>query len=368
MARQARNEITITDINDGTNPITAFMSNANHTFVANTAGTVSNVAGFTSTLNVFVGSVQAGYVATLGTTANTFTITDVSYVGTPMGWTTPARTNATIRVPSIATAHATEAVIRVTFDVRTPTATVEDLEVDVSLSIVTEGAGGAVVGLTPNKQTFTANPAGTADAGQDAVEVGVATQGNVGNLTVSVSQDGGAFVAQTTTGAGTGQIAGFDTDDTGAFQTGTIPNQFARLQVTSANLGTNDSIAIRVTGVSAGVDTINIFKVRQGVTGEAALIVSITSSDGTSFRGGQGTAKTLTANVTDAATGGLPTGTLTYTWTRANGAQVRVTSASDRTVIPSGGVPATGTGFTDIIVGAEDVSVQERFGVLVEES
>ena len=368
MARQARNEITITDINDGTNPVTAFMTNANHTFVANTAGTVSDVAGFMSTLTVFVGSVQASYVASIGTTANTFAITSTAYVGTPMGWTTPARTDDTIRVPSIATSHATEAVIRVTFSVRTPTTTITGLTVDVSLSIVTEGAGGAVVALTPNKQTFTANSAGTADAGQGAVEIGVDIQGNVGNLSVQVSQDGGAFNTRTTTGSGEGQIAGFDTDTAGAFQTGTIPNSFARLQITSANLGANDSMAIRVLGASAGVDTINIFKVRQGVTGDAALIVSIESSDGTSFRGGMGTAKTLTAIVTDAATGGTPSGTLTYTWTRANGAQVRVTSASDRTVIASGGVAATGTGFNTIIVGPEDVSVQERFGVLVEES
>ena len=368
MARQARQEITLTDLNDGTNPVTAFMTNANHTFVASTAGTVSDVAGFTSTLTVFVGSSQATYVSTLGTVSNTFTITDVSYVGSPMGWTTPSRSDATISIPSISSSHATEAVIRVTFSVRTPTATITGLVVDVSLTIVTEGAGGAVVNLTPNKQTFTANPAGTADAGQDPVVIGVATQGNVGNLSVQVSQDGGAFTTVTTTSTAQGGIAGFDTDTAGAFQTGTIPNAFARLQFTSANLGTNDSVAIRVVGANAGTDTINVFKVRQGTAGESAIIVSIESSDGTSFRNNAGTPKVLTAITTDAATGAAPAGTLTYTWTRANGAQVRVTSSTDRTVIASGGVPATGTAFNTITVGPEDVATQERFGVLVEES
>ena len=368
MARQARNEITITDVNDGTNPITGFMSNANHTFVANTAGTVSAVASFSSTLNVFVGSVQATYVASIGTTANTFTITGVSYVGTPMGWGTPARSNDTITIPSIAQSHATEAVIRVTYSVRTPTTTLTGLTVDISLSIVTEGAGGAVVQLTPNRQTFTADPSGTADSGQGAVEIGVAVQGNVGNLTVQVSQNGGAYVTRTSTNAGQGHIAGFDTDETGAFQTGTIPTSFARLQITSANLGTNDSMAIRVVGASAGTDTVNVFKVRQGTPGEDAIIVSLTSSDGTVFRNAAGNAKVLTATVTDAGTGMTPTGTLTYTWTRANGTPVRVTSATDRTVVSSGGVLASGTAFTTITVGPEDVTGQERFGVFVEES
>ena len=91
----------------------------------------------------------------------------------------------------------------------------------------------------------------------------------------------------------------------------------------------------------------------------------ITSSDGVVFKNNAGTAKTLTANVTDADTGVAPTTSITYTWTRAAGAGVRVTSSTDRTVIATGGVLASGTGFPNIVVGAEDVLTQERFAVSV---
>ena len=43
MARQARAQQTIVDINDGVNPVVAFATNENHTFSASETGVVSNI-------------------------------------------------------------------------------------------------------------------------------------------------------------------------------------------------------------------------------------------------------------------------------------------------------------------------------------
>ncbi len=367
MARSASSEITITDINDGTNPVTAFMSNPSHVFAAAPGGVVSGVADFSSTLNVFTGSTQATYDATLSA-INTFRITAVAYEGTPLGWTTPAQSDATITIPSIAQTHVDAAQITVTYDVRGPLTSVTGLTVGISLSIVESGTGGIIIESIPSRQTFTAMPNGTIDTGQDAIEVFLESQGTLGTISYAVSQNGGAFVARTATGTGIGQIAGYDTDMADAFLTGTLPTGAlpARLQITGDNLGSNDSMSIRIQSGAGGLDTVTIFKVRQGETGEDSIAVVITSSDGVVFKNSAGTAKVLTATVIDAGTGTTPAGTITYTWTRAAGAAVMVTSATDRSVVATGGVAATGTEFSTITVGPEDVDEQERFGVSVE--
>ena len=372
MARVASNEITITDISDGTNPITAFTTNANHTFAAAANGTVSNVAGFTSTLIVFVGQTQASYVATIGSTPETFSITNIAYVGSSTGWGTPSNASGTITIPSVSATAAISVTLRLTFSV-VPTSTttpVTGLTQDITLSIVKEGAGGQVIEIVPSSQTFFANSAGTLNASQPNIILGIESQGTTGNITLATSINGAAFTTQTTTSTAQGGISFYDADTSGTVETtGTFPvtqNGIARLAIAQTNLGnTGNTLTVKVTGATGGSDALTVFKVQEGAAGTGAIIVSVTSSDGTVFKNSAGTAKTLTANVTDVDTGVAPSTSITYTWTRANGAAVRVTSISDRTVISTGGVLASGTGFPNIIVGPEDVTTQERFGVSV---
>ena len=372
MARVASNEITITDISDGTNPITAFTTNANHTFAAAANGTVSNVAGFTSTLIVFVGQTQASYVSTIGSTPDTFSITSVAYVGSSTGWGTPSNASGTITIPSISATAAISVTLRLTFSV-VPTSTttpVTGLTQDITLSVVKEGAGGQVIEIVPSSQTFFANSSGTLNASQTNIILGIESQGTTGNITLATSINGGAFTTQTATSTAQGGIAFYDADTSGTVSTtGTFPvtqNGIARLAIAQTNLGnTGNTLTVKVTGATGGSDALTVFKVQEGAAGTGAVIVSVTSSDGVVFKNNAGTAKTLTANVTDADTGVAPTTSITYTWTRAAGAGVRVTSSTDRTVIATGGVLASGTGFPNIVVGAEDVLTQERFAVSV---
>lgn len=372
MARVASNEITITDISDGTNPITAFTTNSNHTFAAEANGTVSNVAGFTSTLIVFVGQTQASYVSTIGSTPETFSITNIAYIGSSTGWGTPSNASGTITIPSVSATAAISVTLRLTFSV-VPTSTttpVTGITQDITLSVVKEGAGGQVIEIVPSSQTFFANSSGTLNASQTNIILGIVSQGTTGNITLATSINGASFIAQTTTSTAQGGIAFYSADTSGTVETtGTFPvtqNGIRRLAIAQTNLGnTGNTLTVKVTGATGGSDAVTVFKVQEGAAGTGAIIVSVTSNNGTVFKNSAGTAKTLTANVTDVDTGVAPSTSITYTWTRAAGVTVLVTSQADRTVVSTGGVQATGTGFPDIIVGPEDVTTQERFGVSV---
>ena len=143
-----------------------------------------------------------------------------------------------------------------------------------------------------------------------------------------------------------------------------------RLRVTRANFGTNRTMAIRVQGASGGVDVITLFRVQQGNTGNAAILVDVTttSPNGTVFRNTLGDPKVTIANVIDSATGMAPTTTITYDWQFADGTPVRVTSASNFNVLTDGsGVLADGNVVnTDrIIVGNEDVTGTASFICMV---
>ena len=382
MARQARAQQTIVDINDGVNPVVAFATNENHTFSASETGVVSSVSGFSSEIMVFVGQTAATYEGTETSDFdgnNQFIITDISYTGTSTGWATPTNTNGTITIGSISQTAVDSVVLRVLVSVRNDRGTiVADVPVDITLSVTRNGAGGTIIELTSNGQAFRADAGGTtvdSDTTNPDIVFNIETQGTTGAISYNISQNGGAFSAVTATSTGVGGIAAYDTDTSGDVDTtGTLPtgqNAVSRLRITRANFGNNRTMALRISGDSGGQDTITVFRVDQGDDGEDSIIIAVTSNNGNIFRNAAGTAKTLTATVTDSGTGTTPTGTITYTWERSGSGSVsegtvRVTSQSDRTVIASGGVLAENGDFPSIIVGAEDVDTEEAFTCIVD--
>ncbi len=371
MARTAQSEITLVDLNDGTNPIVGYLTNENHTFAASSSGVVSNVAGFTSSLVVYVGATLGTYVISADfDAANEYTITATAYIGTSTGWGTPSVTNAgAISVPSITNSAVSSVLLRVTFSVRDAANVVTTgLTRDISLSIVKEGTGGAVVDLTATGQIFTSNSAGAFIGTNADIILTLSTQGNIGNLTFDVSLNGGDFTTRTTVADTVQNIKGFSTALSGAFTlTGAIDvTNTQRLLISTNNLGAaNDSITIKVTGATGGVDFVSIFKAKEGVTGAAAIIVNISSSSGNIFKNGLGAAKVLTVDVFDAADGTAITSGVTYSWTRANDAVVRIDSVATRLVQASGGVAATNLTNNTITVGPEDVTTLEAFNCTV---
>ena len=167
----------------------------------------------------------------------------------------------------------------------------------------------------------------------------ISTAGTTGALSFHTSLNGAAFAQQTSTGTGAGNISGFDTDGSGAFSTGTISTAAQRLQISQGNLGTNDTLVVRVSGASGGIDTSTFFRVRNGATGTAAITVVVQSNNTNIFRNAAGTAKTLTATVYDNADGSTISGSnVTYRWFNAGtNNNLRVTSSTDRSVLSSMG-------------------------------
>lgn len=384
MARTATGQLTVVDITDGVDPIVAFATNENHTFSANEAGTITTATrqGFVSGVRVFVGQSSAAYTTAASLTANVentpqYRVASAAYVGTATDWGTinvgTVDSNASITIGSIGTNATPTVTIRVRLDVRNNRGVViNNVDTIITLGIVRNGAGGQIVELTTTGQAFRADEGGNvidnATTNPDVI-ISIETQGTTGNISIATSQNGGAFVSQTSTGSGAGQIAGYDDDGTGAFQTGNFPtaqNGIQRLNITRSNFSNNRAMAVRVSGASGGQDTITLFRVDQGTTGNDAIILNIVSSNGNVFRNGAGAAKTLTAMVFDAGDGSQITSGVSYTWTRSGSGSVsagtvRVTSASNRTVVATGGVEASGTGFPTIIVGEEDVDTEEAF-------
>jgi hypothetical protein len=378
MSRIARGAVTIVDINDGSNPISAVLTNQNHTFPANENGTVTTATRnlFSTGAIVYIGNV----LATLSTTAtlanNTYrikpvgTTTSDTRVTSGTGWTISVNSNTgLLTVTAVPTTNVTSCTVAVIIEYKDPTQTSKGtIELTLTLSRVNEGAGGSVVNLSATSQTFFADFGGAfLSTGNSDIIVGIETGGSPGAQTYEVSQNGNSFVAVTTASDTIGGIKGFDEDLTGNFtQTGTISTTSDRLLISKSNLGTNDTYTIKVSGANGGVDVVTIMKVREGDKGAAAINVSITSSTGgTVFKNNSGTSKTLSVVVTDAKDGTTLTPT-SYQWLK-NGAQINVTSSSTRTVVSTGGEAANGAAYPTIIVGPEDVTDNsaEEFSCIV---
>ncbi len=370
MARTVVAEKTITDITDGTSPILGYITNENHTFSATEAGVVNAVTNFSTQLIVYSGSTKLAYDTDNSDSNSEYRITSAAYVGTSTGWGTPAiaHTGAnagTVTIPSIANNPTLDVVLRITFRVKDSGGVAQTgLTRDCTLSVVQHGAGGNVISVVAAGQTYTSNSAGVLDSGLPNIDMVISTQGTPGNLSFAVAQGTGSYVTKSGPAAGAGNIVAYSTSLTNAFiSSGTFPaTGVVRLRVNSNNLGnSNNSITIRVSGAMGGSDYVTIYKVRTGATGANALIAVIESNNGDVFKNSAGTAKTLSSKVYESSDGTEVTSGLSYVWKYADGTDVRVTSAATRTVVSSGGVVASGTGFPTIIVGPEDVTTTANF-------
>lgn len=378
MARIARGAVTLVDINDGSNPISAVLTNQNHTFPANSSGAVSTATRdlFSTEAIVYIGST----LATLNTDGsllnNEFRIKPVGVgasdtkVTSGTGWAIAVNASTgVLTVTTIPTTTVNSCVVQVAVEYKDPTqGSTGTVLLTLTLAKVNEGAGGSVISMTATSQTFFADSAGNfLGTGNSDITMGIDVAGSPGAQSYSTSQNGNPFVAVTSASDSIGGIKGFDTDGTGAFtESGAISTAAQRLLISTNNLGTNDTLAVKVTGANGGADVITIMKVRDGATGAAAINVAIVSSaGGLVFKNNSGSAKTLSVVVTDAKDGSTLTPT-SYQWLK-NGSQVNVTNATTRTVVSTGGEAANGAAYSTIIVGPEDVAdnSSEEFSCIV---
>ncbi len=378
MARIARGAVTIVDINDGSNPIAAVLTNQNHTFAASSSGVVDTATRqlFSTEAIVYIGST----LATLNTDGNVqnneFRIKPVgagatdTKVTSGTGWSVavdPA--TGILTVATIPTTNVNSCTVQVAVEYKDPAqGSTGTVLLTLTLVKVNEGAGGSVISLTANKQAFFAEADGTFLAtGNGDVEFTIVTDGSPGSQTYETSLNGNPFSAVTSASNVAGGIKGFDDDTTGVFTTtGTIPVNAQRLLVSKENLGANDTYAIKVSGATGGSDVITVVKVRDGAVGAAAINVAITSSvGGVVFKNNSGSAKTLSVVVTDAKDGSTLTPT-SYQWLK-NGSQINVDNSTNRNVVSTGGEAANGLAYSTIVVGPEDVTdnSSEEFSCIV---
>jgi hypothetical protein len=321
--------VTIADIKDGINPLSMVLSNQSHTFAASNTGvtTVAEKNKFMCEVFCFVGATRAVYQAA-STSNNTYNVTITS----PTGWATTTsvvNNQLQINVSTIPTGTTNvTATVNLSINIRNSIGNVTNITGIISLAKAIEGAGGAIVVMKPNRQTFRFNESNATSDG--SITMTVETQGNTGALSALRSINGGAFSALNV-GAGQGFASSIDVNGAG--------NNDA-IVITAANFGTSDTMAIRVQGTDTS-DTVSIIKIQDGKTGAASLLVTISSDvGGFQFKNNSGAVKTLMAKVYDMANGAEITTGITYQW-YVDGATQAGKTAKTITVsysdIPDGG-------------------------------
>jgi len=362
MARTATGAITLTDVADGGSPISAVMSNENHSFAAAAStGAVSTAEKdeFASLPQVFIGTTTGTYKNSTVTTAssdiNKFSLGTITSSST--GWSlTKNNTTGELTMNALPTGTSNKSTtMTVPITVNDGSSNLKTVTLNITLNKAIEGIGGAIIILTANKQYFQYDAdTNLSPSVQSDIIIDVDTQGLVGTLTPYISVDGGSW--------------GTLSQGAGADQAKTIATGTTSITISSANFSDSNTIAVKVTGATGGSDTLSIVRVRDGIQGASAIVVTLVSNDGNVFKNNSGSDKTITAEVLDMQTGGYLThvGTgsgqlqVNYNWQRSDAggtsADVQVVNSSSRDVVSSGGVSADGDGNNTIIVGFGDIA------------
>jgi len=364
MSRVATGAITITDIADGGSPISAFLTNENHTFAASNLGAVTSAerGSFSTTIAIFVGFAIGIYkstaVAAVVGDYNKFSYGTLSSSSAGWTWAIDSSTGA-ITIATIPTSTTNKSTtITIPISVNDSSTTLKTVSLSLTLNKSIEGTGGAVIQLSATKQYFQYDEfANLSPAVQSDVTINLETQGIVGTLTAQKSVDGAGF---TTLVQGTGADAAklLDIDGAGAADS---------IVISTANFHDSNTLTLKISGSTGGSDSVSLVRVRDGIRGASGLYVNVTSSDGNIFKNGTGNDKTVTCTIFDMIDGSsvthVGTGTgqtsVVYNWQRVDAggtsADVLVTSGT-RNVVPSGGVTADGSGAATLVVGHTDIA------------
>lgn len=404
MARTSTGAITIYDVTDGTTPITAFLSNENHSFVATQAGVVSttDAALFESTVTVFLGDTRLQYAATATSGTASYKLGSIVITDNDTGSAWSALVASTVSnqrklkistsgTPIPASADNTQAIVAVPVIVTSASGVDTTIDLSLTLTKAVQGAGGLVINLGYGNQFFKVDENDLeSPTGQSDITVDITTSGSVGTLALQSSVNGAAFTTaatDVTSSVSVGTVKSQNLTDGGSFVIA-IENFFG----TSANvlLNTSNTVSYRLAGSVGGVDVVTIAKVQKGSTGAAAVHVVIESSNGVTFKTNDtASTKTLIAKIYDSATGleVIPknntspgSSDLKYSWTvqdnTGSSTAVRTSSDAVRTVVATGGVEqsnksidsSSSSEFDKIIIDDDDVSTSAQYTCEIETS
>jgi len=306
MARSAIGAVSITDVKDGIHPISMVLSNQSHTFAADTTGAVTTgeKAQFSCELFVYIGDTRATYSTAASPANGTY---NVSLTKTD-GWdyeTSVVSGQLVVKVKTVPTGVTNKTgTITLSIVVENLVGNSTTMEAVISLAKAIEGANGAIVELTPSRQTFQFDEANDSNDGD--ITIPIRAIGNVGTLSAQYSRNGATSWSALAVGTAANKAKVIDID--GA-------NNNDQIVISKANFGTSDIFTVKVTGGTGGSDIVSIIKIQDGSTGPASLFVSIKSStQGFIFKNNAGTTKTLTARVYDMKDGSEITSGVTYQW------------------------------------------------------
>lgn len=389
MARQASGAITLTDITDGTDPISAQMTNENHTFSANTTGVVTTAERelFSSEIIVYLGATRLSYNA-----ASTPSSYKLGAISDNNNWSASVTTSTGQAVISIASggvpsgADAPSGVLIVPVIVANAAGGTATLNLSLTLSKVSQGAGGTIIRLNPNQRAFFLDEEGVeTPAGQNDITTEVIYQGSQGAVTIESSVNGAAYANVSVNDLSSlnnvpsgsvksqdvsGDVSGSDDN----FVIG-IENFFGTDAAGNLSNATN-TVTYKVTSANGGIDTFSVLAVRKGDTGASAIIVVVESNNGIAFKTGTANIdKTLTTIVYDARTGteilnkkNSGTNDIKYEWFLGDTTASLVQTDASRNVVTSGGSDAGGTitsaaspDYHKLIVGDEDVATYQQY-------
>ena len=367
IVRTATAAVTLTDVIDGQSAVSAFLTNANHTFISSPTGQVGDAArtDFQTNVQAYVGGTELAYSSNATASDGEFVIEDIQQA---TGFTFVEGADGTITCDAIVAPDASEykrsgtVIVTVAYNTGKFTGTI-DLEL--SVTIVRDGADSTVINLIQSDHTFLADADVVLASDQNDVIVEFVVTGTATNVTISTKTNGGAFSA-TTVGTEAGKIAGYRLSQSDSFTTtGSLPTEGwttgSQIKIAPSNVGDSAfSYTMKVSG-DQGQDVVSVAKL---LAGRGAIKVDIIPSGLITFRNNSGDPVPLTAVVTDATSEGDNIITdnvggfeIKYSWEYGDGTSVRVASASDSTVVTSGGVVADGinNNFSGITVGPEVV-------------
>ena len=295
---------TVSDVRDGVSPPTIYLTNENHTFSADASSVISDFTGFSSEVQVFVGSTQYTYSA-VTPTGTQYTIgTPTVSTGSDLAVTVSA--SGAITISDAGTAN-----VEGFADGAGPASATVTIPITVSgfsstfnrVISFSKAAGGSapIIRVASNTQTVEFDSSGslvrTDDIVISATEINFTESGTV-TFTYRAGATGN-FIAL----AGNGVTI----DNTATPETATITAAgFNTL------LGTNRSITIRATRGSA-FDQITIARVNDGA---AAVTVIVAIESGSFILRSDTDAVTLRADVYVSGTVMTPGADWTYAWSK----------------------------------------------------
>lgn len=389
MARQASGAITITDITDGTDPISVQMTNENHTFSANTVGTVATAERelFSSEIIAYLGSTRISYDALGGNSS--YKLGAIADVNSWSATVTTATGQAVITIASggiPSGADALSGVLTIPVIVSNAAGGSSTLNISLTLSKVSQGAGGTIVRLNPNKRAFFLDENGVeTPSAQSDITTEIIYQGSQGAVTIQSSVNGAAYANVSVNSlasllsvpAGSVKSQDVSGDVSGSDDNFVIGiENFFGTDASGGLINSTNTVTYKVSSANGGIDTFSILAVRKGDTGASAIIVVVESSNGIAFKTGTSNIdKTLTTIVYDANTGteilnkkNSGTNNIKYEWFLGDTTAGLVQTDAGRNVVATGGADAGGTitlptsdDYHKIIVGDEDVATYQQY-------